>query len=301
MSKKELIALGTSSQQPTRFRSHGAYLVRMCQEGFLFDPGEGTQRQFIFAEVAPTSVTHIFISHFHGDHCLGVGSMLMRLNLDRVEHPVRCYFPASGAQNFTYLRKACLYHENISVEEHPIEQAGVFLETDTYTVRAEPLEHGVPTLGYRIEEKPRRKFDPRKLHAFGVRGPLVKALQEQGRLQIGDKTVTLEEVSWVQEGDVFAYVLDTLSCENAVRLAEGASMILAESTYLHGQEELAKKYLHMTAQQAALIAQRASAKKLILTHFSARYRDVTLFEEEARQVFPESYAARDLSRFAFPS
>ena len=79
LSVRDIVILGCSSQQPTRFRNHGAYLVRWNEEGLLFDPGEGTQRQFIFAEIAPTCVTRIFISHFHGDHCLGLGSMLMRL------------------------------------------------------------------------------------------------------------------------------------------------------------------------------------------------------------------------------
>ena len=103
MSVRDLTILGCSSQQPTRLRNHGAYLLRWNQEGFLFDPGEGTQRQFIFADIAPPTVTRIFVSHFHGDHCLGLGSMLMRLNLDRVSHPIHCYYPASGEVYFDRL------------------------------------------------------------------------------------------------------------------------------------------------------------------------------------------------------
>ena len=90
MSVRDITILGTSSQQPTRFRNHGACLVRWNDEGFLFDPGEGTQRQFIFAEIAPTVITRILVSHFHGDHCLGVPSILMRLNLDKVTHTIHC-------------------------------------------------------------------------------------------------------------------------------------------------------------------------------------------------------------------
>ncbi len=104
MSVKDLTILGCSSQQPTRKRNHGAYLLRWNGEGLLFDPGEGTQRQFIFANIAPTVVTRIFVSHFHGDHCLGLGSMLMRLNLDKVQHPIHCYYPASGKVYFDRLR-----------------------------------------------------------------------------------------------------------------------------------------------------------------------------------------------------
>ena len=123
MSTRDIVILGCSSQQPTRFRNHGAYLVRWNNEGHLFDPGEGTQRQFIFAGVAPPTVTRIFISHFHGDHCLGLGSMLMRLNLDKVTHPIHCYYPASGQRYFERLRYCCIYKENITVVEHPVRKA----------------------------------------------------------------------------------------------------------------------------------------------------------------------------------
>src|SRR3990172_6561517 len=120
MSTRELVILGCSSQQPTRFRNHGAYLLRWNEEGLLFDPGEGTQRQFIFADIAPPVVTRILISHFHGDHCLGLGSMFMRLNLDKITHPIHCYYPASGKRYFDRLRYGTSYHELIQVVEHPV-------------------------------------------------------------------------------------------------------------------------------------------------------------------------------------
>src|SRR5271167_3366870 len=125
MSTRDLIILGCASQQPTRTRNHGAYLVRWNDEGFLFDPGEGTQRQFIFAEIAPPTVTRIFVSHFHGDHCLGLGSMLMRLNLDKVTHPIHCYYPASGKIFFDRLRFAAAYHDHLHLIEHPIDKEGI--------------------------------------------------------------------------------------------------------------------------------------------------------------------------------
>lgn len=299
LSKKELIVLGTSSQQPTRFRNHGAYLVRMADEGFLFDPGEGTQRQFIFADTPPTAVTQILISHFHGDHCLGVGSILMRLNLDKVPHTVHCYFPASCQKHFTYLRKACIYHEHIKIEEHPIEEEGIFFSNEKYTLSARFLDHGVPTLGYRIEEAPKTKFDREKLQHFGIKGPLVKELETKKRLVIKGKKVFLEEVSWEKPGLVFSYILDTRICENAYTLAQNADLLLAESTYLNERADLANRYFHMTAKEAALLAKKSSAKKLILTHFSARYRETLAFQKEAREHFPESYAANDFDRFSF--
>ncbi|MFI5333963.1 MAG: MBL fold metallo-hydrolase, partial [Chlamydiales bacterium] len=165
MSVRDLIILGCSSQQPTRTRNHGAYLVRWNEEGLLFDPGEGTQRQFIFANVAPTCVTRIFISHFHGDHCLGLGSMLMRLNLDKVTHPIHCYYPASGKVYFDRLRFGCIYHENITVIEHPVREEGVVHEDEKFRIEAKFLEHGIENVGWRVQEKDFRKFDKEKLDA----------------------------------------------------------------------------------------------------------------------------------------
>jgi ribonuclease Z len=300
VSVRDLIILGCSSQQPTRRRNHGAYLLRWNEEGFLFDPGEGTQRQFIFANVAPTCVTRIFISHFHGDHCLGLGSMLMRLNLDKVTHPIHCYYPASGKNYFDRLRYSTMYHENIHVVEHPIRKPGVVEEDDRYRIEAYPLEHGVENFAYRIVEKDVRRFDRKKLELSGVVGPLVRKLQAEGSLVIEGKTVHLDDVSYFQKGDIFSIVIDTLPCEGAVSAAHDATLFLCESTYLSEHAHLAKEYLHMTAHDAATIAKKAGVKLLVLTHFSARYQDLDGFEKEAKSIFPHVIVADDLKVIPLP-
>jgi ribonuclease Z len=300
MSVRDLIILGCSSQQPTRKRNHGAYLLRWNDEGFLFDPGEGTQRQFIFANVAPTCVTRIFISHFHGDHCLGLGSMLMRLNLDKVTHPIHCYYPARGKVYFDRLRYGAMYHENIHVIEHPVSKPGLVEEDEKFRIEAFPLEHGVENFAWRIKEKDTLKFDKEKLKDKGVQGEMVRLLEKDKKITVNGKVVTLEEVSHIRPGDVFAIAIDTLPCQGAVDAAKNAALFVCESTYLDEHGHLAKEYLHMTAKQAAEIAKKASAKKLILTHFSARYQNVEDFEKEARLIFPNTFAADDLKVFSFP-
>ena len=300
MSARDLIILGCSSQQPTRFRNHGAYLLRWNDEGLLFDPGEGTQRQFIFADIAPPCVTRIFISHFHGDHCLGLGSMLMRLNLDKVTHPIHCYYPASGKKFFDRLRYCCIYRENIHVVEHPVRQAGLVEDDGKFRIEAAFLDHGVENIGWRITEPDTIKFHKDELKKLGIDGPNVRRLQHEGSLEIGGRKVALEEVSHLRKGDTFAYIVDTRPCPDAYTLAKGAKMLLCESTYLDEEKDLAHEYQHMTAKQAAEIARDAGVQTLVLTHFSARYRDPIVLEEEARQIFPNSFAADDLKRFAFP-
>ena len=296
---RDLTILGCSSQQPTRFRNHGAYLLRWNGEGFLFDPGEGTQRQFIFADIAPPTVTRIFVSHFHGDHCLGLSSMLMRLNLDKVTHPIHCYYPASGKKYFDRLRYCCMYREAIEVVEHPVEREGI-VEDGSFRIEAAFLNHGVENIGWRITEADLRKFDKEKLNHLGVRGPDVRRLEHDGKLQVGDRLVHLDEVSHLRQGDTFAYVVDTRPCAAALRLAKNAKMLLCESTYADAERALAEEYMHMTTMEAATLASEAGVETLILTHFSARYRDAEELAREARQLFPNTYVAEDLKRFLLP-
>jgi ribonuclease Z len=299
MSVRDIVILGCSSQQPTRARNHGAYLVRWNEEGLLFDPGEGTQRQFIHANVAPTCVTRMFVSHFHGDHCLGLGSMLMRLNLDKVTHPIHCYYPASGKVYFDRLRYGTIYHEIIHVIEHPVSESGLVHEDENFRIEAEFLMHGVDNIGWRVTERDTRKFDREKLKQLGVVGPMVRELEHAGKLLIDGRTVTLDDVSAIRPGDTLAVVIDTSPCQEAITVARGAKMLICESTYLEEHRDLAEKHHHLTAKQAAQIAKKAGAKELILTHFSARYQDVEEFAREARSIFPNTHVAEDFKVFPF--
>lgn len=299
MSVRDIIILGCSSQQPTRFRNHGAYLFRWNDEGLLFDPGEGTQRQFIFANIAPTVISRIFVSHFHGDHCLGLGSILMRLNLDKVTHPIHCYYPASGKKYFDRLRYGTIYHEIIQVIEHPVSQEGLVEDDGKFRIEATFLKHGVDNIGWRITEPDARKFNEQALRSQGIIGPHVRELINQGFLDINGKRVSIEEVSWIRKGDSIAVVIDTRFCKNAIDISRNAKILLCESTYLEEHKDLAYKHFHLTAKEAATIASEAGVKKLILTHFSARYLNLKDFESEAKAVFPNVFIADDLKTFPF--
>ena len=300
MSVRDIIILGCSSQQPTRKRNHGAYLVRWNDEGLLFDPGEGTQRQFIFANVAPTVVTRIFVSHFHGDHCLGLGSMLMRLNLDKVTHPIHCYYPASGKVYFDRLRFGSIYHDTVNVVEHPVFEEGIVHQDEQFQIEAKFLDHGIDNVGWRVKEADTLKFDKERLRQAGVQGKLIRTLEQEGKICIEGKWVAIEEVSSVRPGDALAVVIDTRYCKAAVDLARGAKVLICESTFLDEERELANKYHHLTAKQAATLAKEAGVEQLILTHFSARYQDPAVFAEEACPIFPNTLVAEDLKVFPFP-
>lgn len=300
MSYRGLTILGCSSQQPTRHRNHGAYLLRWNGEGLLFDPGEGTQRQFIYANIAPTVVSRIFISHFHGDHCLGLGSMLMRLNLDRVSHPIHCYYPASGKKYFDRLRYSTIYHETIKVIEHPIDHEGIVEDFGNFRIESRQLDHLVDTLGWRITEPDTTKFIPEKIKAAGLKGSIMQELINKGQVKVNDTIVHLDDVSYTRKGDSIAVVADSLPCQAIVDLARNARILLCESTYLEEHSHLAKSHYHMTAKQAAEQAKRAEVQQLILTHFSARYNTTEEFVQEAGEIFPNVFAAEEFCSYEFP-
>ncbi|MFS8564083.1 MAG: hypothetical protein LVR00_07125 [Rhabdochlamydiaceae bacterium] len=129
---------------------------------------------------------------------------------------------------------------------------------------------------------------------------MISLLEKEGKVAIDGSVITLDQVSSIRKGDVFAIVIDTLPCAGALQAAKDAKILLCESTYLEEHRHLAKQYLHMTAIQAAEIAKQAGARELILTHFSARYQELEPFEREARTIFPNTFAADDLKVFPFP-
>ena len=299
MSVRELVILGSSSQTPTRFRNHGAYLLRLNEEGLLFDPGEGTQRQFIYANIAPTCISRIFISHFHGDHCLGLGSILMRLNLDKVPRPIHCYYPGKFKTHFDRLRFGTVYHNTLEVIEHPVFEDGLVHDDGKFKIEATFLEHGIDNIGWRITEPDQLKFDKEKLKNNNIKGPLVKDLQKNGFIEIDNQKISLEDVSWTRNGDSFVYCVDTRVCPHLGHLAKDAKLMLCESTYLDEHKDLAHNHHHLTATQAATLAKKSGVKKMILTHFSARYQNVNELLDEARKTFPNTEVAEDFKVFPF--
>jgi ribonuclease Z len=302
VSTRELVVLGTASQAPTRKRNHNGYLLRWDGTGFLFDPGEGTQRQMVLAGVSAHDVHRICLTHFHGDHCLGVPGVVQRLSLDRVPHPVVAHDPASGAEYFARMRYAAPFHEQADVREEPVEGPGV-LAVDTFgTLEARALDHRIDAYGYRLIEPDGRRMLPDALSRLDISGPAVGVLARQGTLEHAGRTVRVEEVSEPRPGQRFAFVMDTRLCDGVFALAEGADLLVIESTFLDEDATLARDYGHLTAAQAARVAAECGVRRLVLTHFSGRYPDPTRFHDEAAAVFDgDLVVAEDLMRVRVPA
>lgn len=293
--------LGTASQVPTRQRNHNGYLLRWDGEGILFDPGEGTQRQMLMAGVAANDITRICLTHFHGDHCLGVPGVVQRLSLDGVRHRVFAHYPASGRQYFDRLRHACPFHEVAEIHEEPVDRDGPVAAGAFGVLEARRLDHTMEAFGYRLVEPDGRRMVPERLDAFGVTGPAVGELQRNGVLDVDGRTVRVEDVSVPRRGQRFAFVMDTRLCDAVHELAEGVDMLVIEATFLAEDTSLATEYGHMTAAQAGRVAQESGVRQLVLTHFSQRYDEPARFHAEAAEVFDgDIVVAEDLMRIPVP-
>ncbi|MFK4100058.1 ribonuclease Z [Streptomyces sp. NPDC019531] len=298
MSVRELVVLGTASQVPTRHRNHNGYLLRWDGEGILFDPGEGAQRQMLRAGVAAHDLNRICVTHFHGDHSLGLAGVIQRINLDRVPHEVTAHYPKSGQRFFDRLRYATAYRETVPLTEAPVAADGVIARAGGYTLEARRLSHPVESYGYLLTEPDGRRMLPDRLAAHGIKGPEVGRLQREGSVN----GVSLDDVSEIRHGQRFAFVMDTRLCDGVHALADGVDMLVIESTFLDEDEQLAVEHGHLTAGQAAGVARDAGVRHLVLTHFSQRYSEPAEFERQARAAGYEGEltVAHDLLRVPVP-
>ncbi|WP_409073812.1 ribonuclease Z [Micromonospora chalcea] len=285
MSMRELVVLGTASQAPTRQRNHNGYLLRWDDEVILFDPGEGSQRQMLHTGVTATDLTRICVTHFHGDHCLGLPGMIQRLSLDRVPRPVAVHFPAGGAEYFARLRHASSFYETAELAVEPIDADGQRITLGVGTLEARRLRHPIETYGYRLVEPDGCRMLPERLAAYGIAGPDTGRLLRDGHLDRDGRRVTRDEVSVVRPGQRFAFVMDTGLCDGVYALAEHADLLVIESTFLESEAALAAEVGHLTAGQAARVAAESGVRTLVLTHFSQRYADPRRFHDEAREHF----------------
>ncbi|WP_199440774.1 ribonuclease Z [Umezawaea beigongshangensis] len=297
MSIRELVVLGTASQVPTRTRSHNGYLLRWDDQGFLFDPGEGCQRQMLFAGVPVSDVTRVFVTHFHGDHCLGLPGVVQRVSLDRVPHPVHVHYPRSGQEFYERLRNASSFHDLADVRAEPVDADGPFASGDFGVLDARRLDHSLDCFGYRLTEPDGRRMLPDALRHHGISGPDVRRVQAEGSWN----GVGLEQVSVPRPGQSFAFVMDTRLCDGVFALADGVDVLVIESTFLAEDTDLAVRFGHLTAAQAARVAADSGVRTLVLTHFSQRYGDPERFRAEAAEVFDgEIVVAADLDRVPVP-
>jgi ribonuclease Z len=289
----KVVFLGTSAMVPTKERNHPSTLILYKNEGILLDCGEGTQRQLKFAKIKPTKITKILISHWHGDHVFGLPGLIQTLGADEYDGILRIYGPKGTKKMLDNVLNAFILTSKVEIEVHEVE-FGKFFENDHYQLKAFPLRHTAKTIGFRFEEKEVRKMSASLIKKFNVpHGPLVGKLQDGQNIKVDGKVIKPDDVSTIKKGRIIGFISDTGMDNHSLKIAKDADLLISEATFTDEHEEKARLFKHLTAKQAALIASNSKVKKLVLTHFSQRYRTTDKSLEEAQSIFPKVICAKD--------
>jgi len=289
--------LGTSSMMPTATRNHSSILFNYKDENILVDCGEGTQRQFRVGNLNPLKITKILITHWHGDHVLGLPGLLQNLYRNNYNKTLEIYGP-KGTKLFLQKMFEWFYSDiklKISIKE--VEE-GIFFENQDFKLECTKLDHKVPCLGYSFIEKNKRKINMNYLKKFNLKNnPIIRELQLGKDIIWEGRKIKNKLATKTISGKKVSFILDTGFTKNILKLAKDSNVLICEST--HGDEliEKAKKFKHLTSKQAALIAKQSKCKELILTHFSQRYKETNNLLKEAKRVFKNTSAANDFDWF----
>jgi len=292
----QLTFLGTSSMVPTKERNQIAVFLSYGSEGILFDCGEGTQRQFKIAGISLQKVTKILLSHWHGDHVLGLPGLMQTLSSTDYTRTLEIYGPTGTKKRMEKMFEAFVFDKRLSFKITEV-KSGRFFENNDFEIEAYPLEHGIETLGYRFVEKDKRKVDMKKVRKFGIpEGPLIGKLQQGSEITHNGKKINPDDVTYIEKGKIVAYVTDTVLCEGCYKTAQDADLLICEATYSSKLVDKSEEYGHLTAKQAGQLANKSNAKQLVLAHFSARYKNTQEIEEDARNVFDNVICAKDFMK-----
>ncbi|MED3624394.1 ribonuclease Z [Neobacillus thermocopriae] len=305
----DLFFLGTGAGMPAKLRNVTSIALKLLEERgaiWLFDCGEATQHQILHTSIKPRRIEKIFITHLHGDHLYGLPGLLSSRSFQGGESEVTVYGP-KGIKEYIHLSLSI----SQSYLKYPINvieiEEGIIFEDDQFIVEAGLLDHGIPSYGYRVVEKDKPgTLLAEKLIAAGVKpGPIFKKIKNGERVVLEDGRVIEPEqfLGPPQKGRIVTILGDTRVCENALKLAKKADILVHEATFSKGEELLAYKYFHSTTKQAAEVARQADCKKLCLTHISSRYERNTWQElvQEAAETFPNTLIAEDFKEVHIPS
>jgi ribonuclease Z len=298
-----LTFLGTGGTMPVPNRAPSAVMVNRKGELLLFDCGEGTQRQMMRAKTGMKNLTSIFITHYHGDHFLGIPGLIQTMSFQGRTETLYIYGPSWTHQFVKMMISLGYYKLGFPIKEHELEP-GDKIERPEYTIHAVRTEHGIPSLGYVLEEKPLLgRFNRERAVELGVPpGPLFSKLHSGRSVFVSGGEVKPEQVVGPERpGRKIVYTGDTRPCDAVTQAAKNADLLIHDSTFADDLRDKAVESKHSTAEEAAMVASSAGAKELVLTHISSRYaEDPSVLLKEAKLVFKNVSIARDNMELIIP-
>jgi ribonuclease Z len=286
--------LGNNSAVPAFDRHPTCQVVTMDGNLFLVDCGEGTQIQMIRYKIRRSRISHIFISHLHGDHYFGLVGLINTFGLLGHLQDLHVYAPAPLQQIIEWQLKVASTTLPYQLYFHTISKEEVLVDEEKFTVKCFPTNHRIECYGFSFHEKKKpRKLNPGKAVEYGIPAIFFDRLKKGDDYVQKDGTIVKNE--WVTEesppGKNYAFCADTKYDESIIPHIQHADLIYHETTYLDALQQRAFERFHTTTRQAALIAKKAEVKKLLIGHFSSKYDTLEEFESEAREVFPNTELA----------
>ena len=298
----QLQFLGTGAGMPSKTRNVSAIALNLDQptaQTWLFDCGEATQHTILHTPIRPGRIRRIFITHLHGDHIFGLPGLLTSRGMMGCDTPIDLYGPAGIRRYLDTVLETSASYLPYPLHIHEISEPGVVHEDGQHRVSAHPLNHGVPSYAYRIQESMQSgTLDVARLRAEGVpAGPLYRRLKEGETITLGDGRV-LHGADYCASAPAERRIIifgDTCHDDAHADFCRDADLIVHEATFAGGEEERAARHGHSTADQTARLARDAGAKQLYLTHISARYdeAETATLLERARTIFPATHLAHD--------
>ena len=294
--KFEVTILGSSSSTPIFNRNPSAQLLNVNEKFILIDCGEATQNQLLHFGLKANRIDHIFISHLHGDHYLGLVGLLSSLHLNGRTKSMDIFGPPELKEiidlQFKHSQTFLRYPLNFNVTNSTVGEE--IFENFDIVVESFPLDHRIPCTGFRFTEKQRlRKMIKEKIEEFNIPADKVQGIKKgesftdmKGRIHMAEDLTTEAD-----RPKVYAYCSDTICSWKYLDFIRDSDTLYHEATFLHDMHARAEETFHTTALQAAEVALKSNAKKLIIGHFSARYRELDPLLEEAKTIFPNTFLA----------
>ena len=294
MEKVSITFLGTGNAVPTKQRNHTAILVSFKNENILVDCGEGTQRQFRYAHLSPAKLTKVLLTHWHGDHILGLPGLFQTLAMNDYQKTLQIYGPRPTKRKLDLLQEL---HKDIRISFQDKEiSTGTFVDTPYFSITAHEMDHNTPTLAYTIQLKDRVRINKEKMKKMKIKeGPHMKDILQGKDITYNKKKIKSKDLTYTDIGKKITIILDTKMNNEAIKASKDADLVIAESTFSKEEQDQATEYKHLTATDAANIAKKAKAKQLVLTHISQRYEArLRQIKDEARKVFKNTKIVKDL-------
>jgi ribonuclease Z len=300
MEPLEVTILGTSCSSPTAERNLSSTVIKYRGENLLFDCAEGTQRQLMRADVSYMGVNHIFLSHFHADHVLGLPGLLATMNMYERDLELNIYGPRGIKQVIEKIAPMPL--ENLCFKVNCIElKNGIILKGDNFMIRAFELKHRGKCFGFFFKENDKDgEFQREKAISLGIPvGPLFSQLQKGKTITVNGKKIAPEMVmdyNKGRKGRTVGIIVDTKLDLGVAKHIKDANLLIHEAVFTEDLRKRADETKHSTAKDAAMLAKKADVDRLLFTHISSRYSDASVLENEAKEIFQNVQAAKDLMK-----